>query len=77
MLSPNNGRPPDILIPEAPLPQKSSLSSNKRETESADKEKVCKMVKLSEPEQRYEKENVDPRRLPTTASFSIIYFLLY
>ncbi|XP_018565805.1 uncharacterized protein LOC108906859 [Anoplophora glabripennis] len=67
VLSPNNGRPPDILVAEAPLPQKSSLSSNKRETESADKEKVCKMVKLSEPEQRYEKENVDPRRLPTTS----------
>ncbi|KAJ8955789.1 hypothetical protein NQ314_006838, partial [Rhamnusium bicolor] len=73
VLSPNNGRPPDFLVPETPPPQKSSLLSHKRETEAADKEKICKMVKLTEPGQRYEKENVDPRRLPTTMR---IYFLL-
>lgn len=70
-MSPNNSRPPDLLLPESipppiqPPPQKSSLA-NKRETDTADKDKVLKMVKLSEPGERYEKENVDPRRLPTT-----------
>ncbi|XP_023029993.2 uncharacterized protein isoform X2 [Leptinotarsa decemlineata] len=71
VLSPNNSRPPDMLLPEAlpstSPPQKSSLGSNKRETESNDKDKNAKMVKLSEPGQRYEKENVDPRRVPTTS----------
>lgn len=72
MLSPNNSRPPDFLFVDststsAPKP---SNGNNKRETEGGDKEKNCKMVKLSEPEQRYEKENVDPRKLATTVSIS-------
>lgn len=70
VLSPNNSRSPDFLIPEVPQPvHKSSLSGNKREQEGNDKEKVCKMVKLSDPGQRYEKENVDPRRLTATVIF--------
>lgn len=71
VLSPNNSRPPDLLLPESTLPapsaQKSSHGNNKRETEAVEKEKTCKIAKLSEPAgQRYEKENVDPRRLAAT-----------
>ncbi|KAG5893591.1 hypothetical protein JTB14_019262 [Gonioctena quinquepunctata] len=70
VLSPNNSRPPDMLLPEAPpstaAQPKYSLAT-KREPENGDKEKNCKIVKLSEPGQRYEKENVDPRRIPTTS----------
>ncbi|CAH1099041.1 unnamed protein product [Psylliodes chrysocephalus] len=72
VLSPNNSRPPDLLLPESTLPapsaQKSSHGNNKRETEAVEKEKTCKIAKLSEPAgQRYEKENVDPRRLAATS----------
>ncbi|XP_019865387.2 cAMP-specific 3',5'-cyclic phosphodiesterase 4A isoform X2 [Aethina tumida] len=73
VLSPSNGRPPDMLVgTEAstppPMPHKSSLA-NKREPEPGDREKVCKMVKLSDPPgQRYQKENVDPRRSTTNLS---------
>lgn len=71
VLSPNNSRPPDFLLldPTNTSPPKSSNGNNKRETEDGDKDKNCKMVKLSEPEQRYEKENVDPRKLATSVSF--------
>ncbi|XP_056636070.1 uncharacterized protein LOC130444827 isoform X1 [Diorhabda sublineata] len=70
VLSPNNSRPPDLLLPEAtlpPPPAQKTFANNKRETEAVEKEKTCKMVKLSEPGQRYEKENVDPRRLAATS----------
>ncbi|XP_044270346.1 cAMP-specific 3',5'-cyclic phosphodiesterase 4A-like isoform X2 [Tribolium madens] len=67
VLSPNNSRSPDFLIPEAPQSLHKSSLSGKREQEGNDKEKVCKMVKLSDPGQRYEKENVDPRRLTATS----------
>ncbi|XP_044748639.1 uncharacterized protein LOC123309533 isoform X2 [Coccinella septempunctata] len=79
VLSPNNGRPPDLIVPEPPQQQqqqqqqkaqtampKSILVS--RETESSDKEKACKALKLFEAGQRYEKENVDPRKPPTGVS---------
>jgi hypothetical protein len=53
------------------------LSGNKREQEGNDKEKVCKMVKLSDPGQRYEKENVDPRRLTATVIFENLRSIHY
>lgn len=77
VLSPNNSRPPDFLLLDPTSntsPPKSSNANNKRETEDGDKEKYCKIVKLSEPEQRYEKENVDPRKC--TSSVSLIIFVL-
>ncbi|KAJ8974825.1 hypothetical protein NQ317_001014 [Molorchus minor] len=52
VLSPNNSCPPDLLVSEAPQPQKSSLLSNKRETEAAEKRKNLQN---------------DPKRLPTTS----------
>lgn len=76
VLSPNNSRSPDFLIPEVPQSAHKSSLSGKRETESNDKEKVCKMVKLSDPGQRYEKENVDPRRLTATVFIkSLVFFV--
>lgn len=70
VLSPNNSRPPDLLLPEST--SKSSISNNnKREQESVDK--VCKMVKLSQPGEHHEKENVDPKKLvATTVSVKIV-----
>lgn len=63
MLSPNNSRGLEILVPEAP----SSPRTHKREKEQLDnKEKSCKMLKLSEADQHWEKENVDPRLSATT-----------
>lgn len=38
-----------------------SNNNNKREQETV--EKVCKMVKLSGPDEHHEKENVDPKKL--------------
>lgn len=71
VLSPNNSRPPDFLLdPSSSAVTKPSTGGNKRETEAPDKENTCKMVKLSEPEQLYEKENVDPRKLATTVSLA-------
>ncbi|XP_045464276.1 uncharacterized protein LOC123673705 isoform X1 [Harmonia axyridis] len=73
VLSPNNSRPPDLLLPEQQQQQKAQTSMPKsilvsRETESIDKEKACKALKLFEAGQRYEKENVDPRKPPTGLS---------
>ncbi|CAH1179104.1 unnamed protein product [Phaedon cochleariae] len=73
VLSPNDGRPLDAIVQDLPpprpaAPQRPAPANHKRETEAADgKEKTCKMVKLSEPEQRQQKENVDPRRSATTS----------
>lgn len=59
MLSPNNGRPFELV--DVVLPQKPSISG-KREPEAFDKEKAYKIQKMSDSGQRYEKENLDPRR---------------
>lgn len=71
VLSPNNSRPPDLLLPEST--SKTSISNNnKREQETVDK--VCKMVKLSQPNEHHEKENVDPKKLTaTTVSVFIMH----
>ncbi|XP_017774967.1 PREDICTED: uncharacterized protein LOC108561508 isoform X2 [Nicrophorus vespilloides] len=57
VLSPNNGRQSELLEALATKPAMSS--SNKREQEE-NKEKCCKMAKLTDSGQ---KENVDPRRM--------------
>ncbi|VEN39754.1 unnamed protein product [Callosobruchus maculatus] len=83
VLSPNNGRPPELLlggVPAAPVPPTSGAPApptvviqkppgNKREPDTGGgADKAVKMVKLSDPSgQRYQKENVDPRKLPTTS----------
>ncbi|XP_065161528.1 uncharacterized protein [Atheta coriaria] len=59
VLSPNNGRPSEFTDTSPPKP--SISSSGKREPEEP-KEKSFKLQKLSDNGQRYEKENVDPRR---------------
>ncbi|KAI4471055.1 cyclic nucleotide phosphodiesterase [Holotrichia oblita] len=59
VLSPNNGRPFELV--DVVLPQKPSISG-KREPEAFDKEKAYKILKISDSGQRYEKENLDPRR---------------
>ncbi|KAK9712247.1 3prime5prime-cyclic nucleotide phosphodiesterase [Popillia japonica] len=59
VLSPNNGRPFELV--DVVLPQKPSISG-KREPEAFDKEKAYKIQKMSDSGQRYEKENLDPRR---------------
>lgn len=68
MLSPNNSRAPELLVPDVPPSSRSSIPNNKREQENSDKEKACKMPKLAESDQRFEKENVDPRLLASTVS---------
>lgn len=73
VLSPNNSRGPDLLLPEIPA-SKCSVSRNKREQENSDKEKPGKMVKLSEDAQLHEKENLDPKKVPTNVC--AIVFLL-
>lgn len=75
-MSPNNSRPPDFLLmdPSPSTASKSSNGNNKRETEAGDKEKNCKMVKLSEPEQHYEKENMDPKKLAATVRLGIMKY---
>ncbi|KRT80823.1 hypothetical protein AMK59_5724 [Oryctes borbonicus] len=59
VLSPNNGRPSELV--DIMSPQKPSISG-KREPEAFDKEKAYKILKISDSGQRYEKENLDPRR---------------
>ncbi|KAL3276197.1 hypothetical protein HHI36_020915 [Cryptolaemus montrouzieri] len=70
VLSPNNSRLPDLLLPEPQqqVAPKSILVN--RETEPIDKEKACKALKLFETGQRYEKENVDPRKPPSGNNLS-------
>lgn len=64
VLSPSNGRPPEVLLSDS-APGKSSSNNNnnnnKREQEFSEKEKSYKVAKFSEIGQKYEKENVDPR----------------
>ncbi|KAF2901887.1 hypothetical protein ILUMI_04298 [Ignelater luminosus] len=67
VLSPNNSRAPELLVPDVPPSSRSSIPNNKREQENSDKEKACKMPKLAESDQRFEKENVDPRLLASTS----------
>ncbi|XP_071054218.1 uncharacterized protein [Onthophagus taurus] len=67
VLSPNNGRPSEIL--DVPMNQKPS-ASGKREPDTVEKEKASKIPKISDIGQRYEKENVDPRRNGTVTSLS-------
>ena len=64
VLSPSNGRPPDLS--DVTAPPKASVSG-KRESDLLEKEKAHKIVKLSDSGQRYEKENVDPRRSGTVS----------
>lgn len=71
MLSPNNGRPADLL--DIISPQKPSISG-KREPEAFDKEKAYKILKVSDPGQRYEKENLDPRRHSNVSYYFNIYY---
>lgn len=62
ILSPSNGRASETLITELQLTKPGS-TSYKREPEALDKEKASKIARLSsESGQKYEKENVDPRR---------------
>lgn len=68
ILSPNNGRSSDL---SSEL-QKSMSSSNKRESETLDKEKAIKIARISESGQQYEKENVDPRRfMPPVSKYKV------
>ncbi|XP_076263165.1 uncharacterized protein LOC143198089 isoform X2 [Rhynchophorus ferrugineus] len=66
VLSPNNSRPPDLLLPGEP---KTFCNNNKRETDTTNGEKEKeKRVKLSESSGPFcEKENVDPRRLQASS----------
>nr|CAI5863136.1 unnamed protein product [Callosobruchus analis] len=59
--------PPTVVIQKPP----GSGGGNKREPDAGGgADKAVKMVKLSDPSgQRYQKENVDPRKLPTTIVF--------
>lgn len=68
MLSPNNNRPVDMLLPSSSDQTASAVKTNgnKRDQETPG-EKNCKMVKLSENSQHHEKENVDPTKLSTVS----------
>lgn len=76
VLSPNNGRPSDVLLlssSDSP-PAKSTNSNNKREPEYSDKEKSYKIAKLSETGQKCEKENVDPRSSANVSIRRLLFF---
>lgn len=73
MLSPNNSRPPDLLLPESTTTSKTSISNNNNKREQETVDKVCKMVKLSQPDEHHEKENVDPKKLMTAATTVSIF----
>lgn len=52
-----------------------SSGNNKRESETLEKEKASKIAKLSDNGQRYEKENVDPRKFMPPVSFYILLMI--
>lgn len=65
VLSPNNSRLPDAILSEPATSQvspKSILMTSRKD--DVDKERSAKVIKLFESGQRYEKENVDPRKPP-------------
>lgn len=75
ILSPNNCRDTDV---QTDPPNKIISSCNKREPEALEKEKASKMPKLSDSGQRYEKENVDPRKFmpPVWIFYWIIIYIV-
>ncbi|KAK4877399.1 hypothetical protein RN001_009905 [Aquatica leii] len=70
VLSPNNSRASELLVPDISPSNRSTISNNKREQENCDKEKASKIPKLAESDQTFEKENVDPRMLATSNSLT-------
>ncbi|XP_031349176.1 uncharacterized protein LOC116175186 isoform X3 [Photinus pyralis] len=70
VLSPNNSQPPELLVPDILPSVRPCISNNKREQENAEKEKASKIPKLAETDQRFEKENVDPRLLAANANLA-------